>query len=103
LCYNYAVFACILLIYHKKFDEYLINLTGMHEFSTIILCLIDMQIINKNIFDILFPISFVFARIIIYNYFVINYIIINFQTINIETFIVIFLLNTMNICITIKI
>ena len=45
----------------------------MHEFSTIILCLIDMDLITKKQFEILFPISFVMCRIILFNYYVLNY------------------------------
>ena len=49
----------IFLIFHKNIDKNIINYSGMHEFSTIILCLIDMDLITKKQFEILFPISFV--------------------------------------------
>jgi len=92
----------ILLLFNEKFDNYILNLTGMHEFSTIILCLSDMKIINKIYFEILFPISFVLCRLIIYNYYLIIYIYYNYYHINYETLLVVIILNLMNIGITLK-
>ena len=92
----------IILMFIDHFDNYLINITGIHEFSTIILCLFEMEIVSKKYFDLLFPTSFVLCRLIIYNYYVIPYIYINYNSINNETLFVIFILNTMNIAITLK-
>jgi hypothetical protein len=92
----------ILLVFNDHFDNYIINITGIHEFSTIILCLIDMKIINKKLFEFLFPISFVLCRIVIYNIYVIPYIYYNYKNINNETIFVLYILNIMNIGITLK-
>ena len=92
----------ILLIFSERFDKYLINITGIHEFSTIILCLIDMKIINKTYFEILFPISFVLCRLIVYNFYILHYIYHNYYIINNETLIVLIILNIMNLGIAIK-
>lgn len=92
----------ILLIFNENFDNYILNVTGIHEFSTIILCLVDMKIINKKYFEILFPISFVLCRLLIYNYYVLTYIYFNYSLINYQTLVVLFLLNTMNLAITLK-
>lgn len=92
----------ILLIFNKKFDKYILNLTGIHEFSTIFLCLSEMEIINKIYFDLIFPISFILCRLIIYNYYLVIYIYLNNFHINYETLLGVLLLNIMNIGITLK-
>jgi hypothetical protein len=94
------IFALTLLTFHSHLDKNIINYTGMHEFSTIILCLIDLNLINKNTFEKLFPISFIMCRIVIYNYYV--YIYLQHNYINIPTIAALGLLNIMNIGIILK-
>jgi hypothetical protein len=96
------VFVLILLYYHKYLDMNIINLTGIHEITTIFLCLIDLKIINKQVFDILFPISFVLCRIIIFNFHVSFYVYDNYLNINYINYVILLLLNSMNIGIIIK-
>ena len=94
------IFALTLLTFHKHLDKNIINYTGMHEFSTIILCLIDLNLINKNTFEKLFPFSFIMCRLVIYNYYVYMYIVDN--CINIPTTTALILINIMNVGIMIK-
>lgn len=96
------LFAFTLLIFNEHLDRYLINQTGVLEISTIVLCLIDLQLINKTMFEILFPISFVFCRLLLFNFLIFQYLwTINFQ-VSYFTLITIVLLNSMNLGIAIK-
>ena len=96
------IFVLILLYYHEYLNKDIINLTGIQEVSTIVLCLIDLKIINKQVFEILFPITFVICRIIIFNYRVSYYIYNNYTNIDYINYVILLLLNTMNIGIIIK-
>lgn len=96
------IFVLTLIYYHKNLDINIINLIGIQEISTIVLCLIDMRIINKRVFEVIFPISFVLFRIVIFNYKVIWYIYYNYTNIGWCNYIVLVLLNAMNIGIVIK-
>lgn len=90
----------IFLFFHENIDKKILNYCGMHEFSTIILCLIDTDLITKKQFEILFPISFVMCRIILFNYYVLNYL--YYNDINMFTTFGLIVLNIMNIGITVK-
>lgn len=96
------LFVLILIYFNEYLDKTIINFMGMHEVSTIVLCLIDLKIINKQLFEILFPLSFVLCRIIVFNYFLFFYVYDNYLYIPNVNYVVLFLLNTMNICIIIK-
>ena len=96
------IFILILLYYHEYLDMNIINLTGIHEISTIFLCLIDLKIINKQVFEILFPISFVLCRLIVFNFHVVFYVYNNYMNIRYINYVVLLLLNIMNIGIVIK-
>lgn len=96
------IFALTLIYFNEYLDKKLINLTRMHEISTIFLCLFDMNLISKETFDILFPLNFVFCRLIFYNVNVIIYVSENYENIGSINYFVILLLNIMNLGITIK-
>ena len=96
------LFVIILLLCHENLDKDITNYSGMHEFSTIILCLIDLKLISKLTFEKIFPLSFIMCRLIIFNYYVCTHIFNNFKGINTLTMVVVFMLNIMNIGIVIK-
>jgi len=96
------LFILTLLYFNEYLNKDIINYAGMHEFSTILLCLIDMKLIKKNVFDILFPISFIMCRLVIFNWYVLYYIYYNMEQMNTFTYIILILLNTMNFGIVIK-
>ena len=96
------LFVLTVLFFHKHLNMDISNYSGMHEFSTILLCLIDMKLITKNIFNLLFPISFIMCRIIVFNLCVLHYMYYNPNEINTFTYIILILLNTMNFSIVIK-
>ena len=96
------LFSLIILLFNKNIDRYILNCGGILEFSTIILCMIDLNIINKYTFEILFPLSFVGCRLIVFNYYILTYIYINFSSINLFTIIIYTCINIMNFGITIK-
>ncbi len=96
------IFVLYLLYNHEYLDKTLINYSGIHEFSTIILCLIDMKLINKNTFENIFPISFIMCRILVFNILTFLYIQEISYQIDIFNCIIISLLNIMNIGIIIK-
>lgn len=96
------LFVLFLIYNHEHLDKTIINYSGIHEFSTIILCLIDMQLISKNTFENIFPISFILCRIVIFNILVLSHL----QKISfiLDTFnySILSLLNLMNLGIVIK-
>jgi hypothetical protein len=96
------IFVLILLYFNEYLDKNLINMTGIHEISTIVLCLIDLNIISKNTFEILFPISFVLCRIIIFNINVFIYLQSIRWNLDYINYTVLCLLNIMNVGIVIK-
>lgn len=96
------LFALALIYFNKYLDMELINMTGIQEVSTIVLCIIDMNIISKNTFEILFPITFVFCRLVLYNLMVLEYLQTKSYDVDVINYIVLVLLNVMNIGITIK-
>jgi hypothetical protein len=62
---------CCILIYLNRFgiiDNKIIEFGGLQEISTIPLTLFHMGYISKPIYNILFSYSFVFVRLIYYNY-----------------------------------
>jgi hypothetical protein len=96
------IFVLYLIYNHEYLNKTLINYSGIHEFSTIILCLIDLQIINKNKFEKIFPISFIMCRIFIFNILTFIYLYQISYQIDIFNWTIITLLNIMNIGIIIK-
>lgn len=96
------IFVLILLYFNKYLDKNLIDMTGIHEISTIVLCLIDLNIISKKTFEILFPISFILCRIVIFNINVFIYLHSIKWNIDYLNYIVLCLLNIMNTGIVIK-
>lgn len=96
------LFMLFLLYNHEKLDKTIMNYSGIHEFSTIILCLIDMKFISKNTFEKIFPISFIMCRIVVFNILIFIYLReISYQIDNFNC-IILGILNIMNIAITIK-
>lgn len=96
------LFAMVILLNNKYLEQNLINAAGILEVSTIVLCLIDLNLISKKTFDILFPSSFIFFRLVVFNFYVFDYLLKTTFDINIFNYIVILLLNIMNIGIVIK-
>ncbi len=96
------LFVLFLIYNHDHLDKTIINYSGMHEFSTIILCLIDMQIISKNTFENIFPISFILCRIIIFNILVFSHLQKISFTLDTFNYSILSLLNLMNLGIVMK-
>ena len=96
------IFVLILLYFNEYLDKNLINMTGIHEISTIVLCLIDLNIISKKTFEVLFPISFVLCRIVIFNINVFIYLYSKGWNVDYINYTVLCLLNIMNTGIVIK-
>ena len=96
------IFVLYLIYNHEYLNKTLINYSGIHEFSTIILCLIDLKIISKNTFENIFPFSFIMCRIIIFNILTFLYIHQISYQIDMFNLMIISLLNIMNIGIIIK-
>jgi hypothetical protein len=96
------IFVLYLIYNHEYLNKTLINYSGIHEFSTILLCLIDLKIISKNTFENIFPFSFIICRIVIFNILTFLYIHEISYQIDMFNWIIISLLNIMNIAIIIK-
>lgn len=93
----------LFLIYNNEIlDRTIINYSGMHEFSTIILCLIDLKMISKNTFENIFPISFIMCRLVVFNIMTLLYLNKISYQINNFNWMILTLLNTMNLGIVIK-
>lgn len=96
------LFVLYLIYNHKYLNKTIINYSGIQEFSTIILCLIDLKLISKNTFEKIFPISFIMCRIVIFNILILLYLHEISYHIDIFNLIIVSLLNSMNIGIIIK-
>ena len=64
-------FVCIsiILIWCKiiSIDLQITNLTAYHELSTMLICLVDMRLISQQLYDNIFPITFILCRLIFFN------------------------------------
>lgn len=68
LFHHFLALFSITLVYNTDvICNDIVNLSSMHEFSTIFMCLYEMKWISEKNYDRVFPISFILCRLVVFN------------------------------------